>query len=424
MNRLEEALAVIHKVYTSESLPIGVHSSTEEVERELLELWSSVEKDKAATASRFQEFSLRIRNLRCHDRSYDVEGGTPTPVSTPKGLSTSREGTVAFEEHVNSMPLFHRRKIEDKRHGGDDKVNSAPEEESILLTKAEQSVVEPMPPVQTKAGNEDDVAGEIEDSSGLPRIRTTRPIVPTEGPSVGDKKNEDSETRPNMDLAMAEVSQRPSSDGDVEVCPEVIGDHSEEPLLQRQRTENAANIRNGELDSSNSGQQMASTKASSSNREYSTVPTRDDSDSYDNEERFPQPSWNMGGFQSLHRDNRLLLSEPSRLRKRGFWFTFKSVIQDVIIVAKGSERAAFRMIVILAFFNQAFASTAIINYAPTIFQHDGVQSGRAADVFTSFVGGFKVICGLGSGFHCNMRYNAKTIVAVFEGKYRRHNMPI
>eukprot|EP00890_Picochlorum_soloecismus_P006817 jgi/Picsp_1/960/NSC_04444-R1_sugar inositol transporter len=45
-DRLEEALQVIHKVHTANVLPGGVHQSTDEVEQELLDLWSSVQKEQ------------------------------------------------------------------------------------------------------------------------------------------------------------------------------------------------------------------------------------------------------------------------------------------------------------------------------------------------------------------------------------------
>jgi len=45
-DRLEEALQVIHKVHTANILPGGVHQSTDEVEQELLDLWSSVQKEQ------------------------------------------------------------------------------------------------------------------------------------------------------------------------------------------------------------------------------------------------------------------------------------------------------------------------------------------------------------------------------------------
>ena len=45
-DKLEEALQVIHKVHTASDLPGGVHQSTDEVEQELLDLWSSVQKEQ------------------------------------------------------------------------------------------------------------------------------------------------------------------------------------------------------------------------------------------------------------------------------------------------------------------------------------------------------------------------------------------
>lgn len=57
---------------------------------------------------------------------------------------------------------------------------------------------------------------------------------------------------------------------------------------------------------------------------------------------------------------------------------------------RGPEAGAFRMALWLAFFNQAFASTAIINYAPEVLRRAGVSSHRAAALFTSAVGASKV----------------------------------
>lgn len=45
--RLDEALRVMHKIHTSATLPQGEHNSTAQVEAELLDLWSSVEKEQS-----------------------------------------------------------------------------------------------------------------------------------------------------------------------------------------------------------------------------------------------------------------------------------------------------------------------------------------------------------------------------------------
>eukprot|EP00887_Chlorella_sp_A99_P007343 scaffold2.g7343.t1 len=55
--RLDKALAVIHRVVTSTRLAPGAQLSTAEVEAELLELWSSVEKDKHTAAERRRAYA-------------------------------------------------------------------------------------------------------------------------------------------------------------------------------------------------------------------------------------------------------------------------------------------------------------------------------------------------------------------------------
>ncbi|PSC70824.1 inositol transporter 2 isoform B [Micractinium conductrix] len=59
--KLDEALAVIHRVYTSKALPAGMQHSTAEVEEELMQLWSSVEKDREAAAAQRAQHAERQR---------------------------------------------------------------------------------------------------------------------------------------------------------------------------------------------------------------------------------------------------------------------------------------------------------------------------------------------------------------------------
>lgn len=59
--RLDEALAVMHRVYTKERLPIGVQQSTAEVEHELLLLWSGVQQESAAAAERRKAAAARAQ---------------------------------------------------------------------------------------------------------------------------------------------------------------------------------------------------------------------------------------------------------------------------------------------------------------------------------------------------------------------------
>jgi hypothetical protein len=50
----------------------------------------------------------------------------------------------------------------------------------------------------------------------------------------------------------------------------------------------------------------------------------------------------------------------------GFWHTLRGMLGDIYLVARGPEGKALQMALWLAFFNQAFASTSIINYAPQV----------------------------------------------------------
>jgi hypothetical protein len=64
------------------------------------------------------------------------------------------------------------------------------------------------------------------------------------------------------------------------------------------------------------------------------------------------------------------------------WGTLLGMLQDVGAVARGPERRAFAIACCLAVFDQATASTAIINYAPLVLAHTlGVASPRAATAY-------------------------------------------
>lgn len=76
---------------------------------------------------------------------------------------------------------------------------------------------------------------------------------------------------------------------------------------------------------------------------------------------------------------------------QSFWRTLRDMIGDIHIVACGPERQALLMSLWLAFFNQAFASTSIINYAPQVLERAGVESHSAAALLSSTVGGSKML---------------------------------
>lgn len=61
----------------------------------------------------------------------------------------------------------------------------------------------------------------------------------------------------------------------------------------------------------------------------------------------------------------------SQLAPPSFWRTLRDMTTDIRLVAAGPEGQALRMALWLAFFNQAFASTSIVNYAPQVCGPEG-----------------------------------------------------
>lgn len=211
--RMDEALAVIHRVHTSQVLPTGVQNSTAEVEAELLDLWSTVEKDKDAVAQRV----LELRAARAERNTKD------TPL-----LGTEEEWAQLRPEKSNSA------------------ADASTSDCDFMVRKENNG---------SGAGNRDD----------------------------------------------AEMLTAASPPGSEQVLASVRSD------------------------------------------------------------------------------------------TKGFWSTAFDMLRDIWAVAWGAEGAAFRMILVLAFFNQAFASTAIINYAPSVLEHAGVESNAAASLFTSLVSASKLV---------------------------------
>jgi hypothetical protein len=65
--------------------------------------------------------------------------------------------------------------------------------------------------------------------------------------------------------------------------------------------------------------------------------------------------------------------------------TLWAMLQDVYAVACGPERRAFLLALGLAFFDQACASTAVINYAPELLRGMGVQESSSAVLYTAAI---------------------------------------
>jgi len=78
-----------------------------------------------------------------------------------------------------------------------------------------------------------------------------------------------------------------------------------------------------------------------------------------------------------------------------FWWAFfvgcKDIVVDLRDLVRGDERRAFVVVMVLAMFNQASGSTSVINYAPTLFEEQGVESSAKASLIASLIGASKLI---------------------------------
>jgi hypothetical protein len=91
--------------------------------------------------------------------------------------------------------------------------------------------------------------------------------------------------------------------------------------------------------------------------------------------------------KSSERSRRKLASVQA---EGGFWRVLWDMMTDVKAVGRGDEREAFRTALWLAFFNQAMASSAIVNYAPRLLRDSGIRSETVATLLTSTVTAAKV----------------------------------
>jgi hypothetical protein len=340
--RLDEALAVMHKIHTSQVLPQGVQESTAVVEDELLQLWSSVEQDKAATAARLQEF----------ERRRGGQGGRRWGESS--GLRTEDGNDLIPTDNVDDayQQQMHHRDAINSEKGGATSASPPPAAAHLVGIPAQ-----------------------------LTRIRTSRSTDRLA--ALDAKANANAKAAPQRQ----EQSAHASDDRD---APET----SSIALLRDAQTSDAPSVSHQQhrysshKEPATSNQQLRPTGCEKQLPQGTDSRTHDGDFLHgDDDVRCEGSSQQGGGASRVSGDP--LEGFPVQ-RPPGFWAVAWNVLRDVVLVSRGPERSAFRMILILAFFNQAFASTAIINYAPTVLRRAGVSGYATAELLTSLIGASKV----------------------------------
>ena len=370
--RLDDALAVIHRVHTNQLLPIGAQTSTAEVESELMELWSAVERDKDAEAQRLQQAEEARKIRQRHRRERNTNNSQHTQQQQQEHLPHNHLNYQNNKKHTpennSSQDLKDlRSQIEDEEWSHELTALNPSREDS---TAAGAAWPPPRPPSIPRNNSRHSGGGDAFGSE----------FSTPERKGSGNSSEKESSVVIGIPPQLARIRTR-SNDRLYEMEEEsnainaAMGINSTTTAVGG----NGGGSGEGEIEQRyhQNGGQINQNGMSNSSDDLSPV-------SID-----PSPSRN-GPLQGSSTRQGGATGTLSHHRHQGFWATAWHMMKDIWAVSRGPESSAFKMILILAFFNQAFASTAIINYAPSVFTASGVDSGVAASLFTSIIGASKL----------------------------------
>lgn len=422
--RLDDALAVIHRVHTSQLLPVGAQYSTAEVENELMELWSSVERDKDAVARRAEEARLR-RRARGGDRS----GGVSAADAAARGKGGGRRvyaahGSSNFPADDASTLIKNKKHTPEIGQSGSDNGGLLGYENGkssgdggggnseYFINTGDDRIEHEL--ARLNAGNEDSAA-----YGSAPAIAWPPPLPPSsqqqrpssagggatagnDGPTSHQGSAEGNGSGGIHSRSMSRASSSGLADCLVAVDTDaVLGIPQRLPRIRTQSRDRlyameqealAAEVALAAEQAAAGAGAVAVNNGAPLLREETVAlsPTLNLPESIPKLYVHSPSSPLDSHYQDQHSQEVTTGSRGGGSNSKGFWATGIDMMKDILAVARGPESSAFTMILILAFFNQAFASTAIINYAPSVLQSAGVESGSAASLFTSLVGASKL----------------------------------
>ncbi|KAL4517815.1 hypothetical protein Ndes2526B_g02211 [Nannochloris sp. 'desiccata'] len=410
--RLDDALAVIHRVHTSQLLPVGAQYSTAEVENELMELWSSVERDKDAAARRAEEARLRRRGggnsagasgqgggrlaYTARDNNSNLPGADASNLIrnkkyTPEmGQSGSGNGGLLGFDNSNCGG------------GGGGSGNGGNNTDKIEHELA-----------RLNAGNEDSAAFANAPAWPPPRPPSSQQQRPSSAGGGNTSGNDGLRSQGCAEGAgsgeyhqSSRSMSRASSSGLADCLTAVDTDTvlGIPQRLPRIRTQSRDRLYAMEQEALAAELAVAAEEAASG---AGTVGNGarligEETAALSPTPKLPESTPKLDVHSPSSSSDYHYRNQHSQQlttgggggggssESKGFWTTSIDMMKDILAVARGPESSAFTMILILAFFNQAFASTAIINYAPSVLQNAGVESSSAASLFTSLIGASKL----------------------------------
>jgi Sugar (and other) transporter len=392
--RLDDALAVIHRVHTSQLLPVGAQYSTAEVENELMELWSSVERDKDAAARRAEEARLRQRGAV---GGQDGRGLVRTAHGIPSG-GTSGDGDNLIRNKKHTPDIGR------SGNGGIGGSNNK------TINNISDEIIE-HELARLNAGNEDSAAFANEPAWPPPRPPSSQQVRPSSAQGGGTANDLLHSDGAGGAGTHSRNMSRASSSGLADCLTAVDTDTvlGIPPRLPRIRTQSRDRLYAMEQEALAAEAAIAAEEAATGagagvaigngarfigeeTVALSSTPILTNTTNSTNKLEVHNSSSSPSNYHTQdHNQGQLTTGGGGGgADKNGFWATALDMMKDIVAVSRGPESSAFTMILILAFFNQAFASTAIINYAPSVLQDAGVESSSAASLFTSLVGASKL----------------------------------
>lgn len=349
--RLDEALAVIHVMFTNDTLPQGAQESTAEVEHELLELWSSVEKDKEAVRERAMAARLAraARKARGPHAKQARKEGAEGEEWQPLQLAISQPSELIHANHSPSTS-----DIPDRPPGLHRTDGKAP----------------PSPP-NTEASPAADASSVFEqDGAQASEAFRDHGAARPEPPAADGHAHHAGLRSTHSMSAMPAHAHGVQVEGS---SPDAAG-----RMLRRQLSDPSSQLYRS-LSEIPTGLRPIRT-TSFSEEGGSTGPhtpvARD------------EPHKHLRNASTLPRRRS---SQLTRAGRPGYWTTQLTVLLDMWRILWGPEARAVRLALWIAVFNQIMASTAIINYAPALIQQTALSSATDATLWTGFVTGAKIV---------------------------------
>lgn len=380
---LDSALAVIHRVFTRSVLPTGTHNSTAEVEHELMDLWSAVEKDRVLQANR-KAAATRSRTrqdpsqppLKKATRLFGKPGQKFHTLQHPVDDNPHMDVPKELEERHAVLPD----QANESHHMPDGHMSAQGQQlpdQATGQTMHQQAVLDQAlqdPLLTQQEGQQAHAGAPHQPPHAEADIRTQSQEVLSIEQRGGQTSSMSPRTEEGPGLPLEQGTWHRPYDDDP-VSPASSSGSALDPHLFRSLSEVPKGLRPIRTTSgrvvAGGGQDAASLKGFVARLKWARQQSLQQRQSQ--QQQNPAQATSVQGEQA------------------GFWHTLWAMLLDIYVVLTGPERRAVRIALWLAFFDQGCASTAIINYAPEVLEIAGVTDYGDATLWSSAITASKIV---------------------------------